>query len=154
MLTIAPQATVRPVLVLAVGNPSRGDDALGPMLAERLAALDLPGVEVLTDFQLQVEHALDLIGRSAVVFVDASADGPAPYSWLGVRARADGSVTTHALSPDAVLGCYRRVVGDPPSALVLAIRGNAFELGAPLTDAARANLDCAVTALVERIDSL
>ena len=27
-----------PVLVLAVGNPSRGDDAIGPLLAERLEA--------------------------------------------------------------------------------------------------------------------
>ena len=27
-----------PLLVLAVGNPSRGDDALGPLLLERLQA--------------------------------------------------------------------------------------------------------------------
>ena len=27
-----------PLLILAVGNPSRGDDALGPMLLERLQA--------------------------------------------------------------------------------------------------------------------
>ncbi|MGE5337337.1 MAG: hydrogenase maturation protease [Gemmatimonadota bacterium] len=154
MLTIEPRARVRPVLVLAVGNPSRGDDALGPMLAGRLEALGRPDVEVLTDFQLQVEHALDMIGRRAVIFVDASADGPAPYSWLGVCARAGSSATTHALSPGEVLGCYQRVVGDPPPSLVLAIRGGAFELGAPLSDAARANLDCALAALVERIDSL
>jgi Ni,Fe-hydrogenase maturation factor len=29
---------IAPLLVLAVGNPSRGDDALGPALAERLEA--------------------------------------------------------------------------------------------------------------------
>ena len=31
-------AEVPPLLVLAWGNPSRGDDALGPLLAERLLA--------------------------------------------------------------------------------------------------------------------
>jgi hypothetical protein len=48
-----------PILVFAWGNPSRGDDALGPLFAERIEALGLPGVECLTDFQLQVEHALE-----------------------------------------------------------------------------------------------
>ena len=37
------------MLVLATGNPSRGDDALGPLLAERLEDAALAGVEVLVD---------------------------------------------------------------------------------------------------------
>jgi hypothetical protein len=40
-----------PVLVLAVGNPSCGDDAIGQALAERLEAAALPGVEVISGFQ-------------------------------------------------------------------------------------------------------
>ncbi|MDP2785684.1 MAG: Ni/Fe hydrogenase, partial [Sulfurimicrobium sp.] len=61
-----------PLLVFGYGNPSRGDDALGPLLLEQLAALNLPHVELLTDFQLQVEHAVDLQGRERVLFIDAS----------------------------------------------------------------------------------
>ncbi len=60
-----------PVLVLAWGNPSRGDDAIGPAFAQAVEAWCLPGVEVLTDFQLQIEHSLDLSGRRCVLFVDA-----------------------------------------------------------------------------------
>ena len=66
---------VAPLLVLAVGNPSRGDDALGPRLLDALhaAGADLDGqVELLGDFQLQIEHVLDLRGRRAVLFVDAA----------------------------------------------------------------------------------
>ena len=37
--------SVAPTLVFAVGNPSRGDDAVGPLLAARLEAADVPGVE-------------------------------------------------------------------------------------------------------------
>ncbi|MCC7218819.1 MAG: hydrogenase maturation protease, partial [Burkholderiales bacterium] len=70
-------AKIAPFLVIGIGNPSRGDDALGPLLVERIEAMDLPGVECLTDFQLQVEHALDLVGREQVVFVDATAAGEA-----------------------------------------------------------------------------
>jgi len=72
--------TVAPVLVLAVGNPSRGDDALGPELAARLEAAALPGVEVIVEFQLQVENALDLVGRERVIFIDAGTGTPAPRS--------------------------------------------------------------------------
>jgi hydrogenase maturation protease len=152
MLTLEPPAGVRPILVIAIGNPSRGDDALGPLLAERLEALDLPGVEVLTDFQLQVEHALDLLGRSEVVFVDAAAGGEGLFSFLPAETTACTSVTTHALSPAGVLDCCRRLTGDPvPRAMVLAIHGYRFELGEPLTRQARRNLDAAFDRLVARL---
>ena len=148
MLSLRPPPGVAPLLVLAVGNPSRGDDALGPLAAQRLAELALPGVEVLTDFQLQVEHALDLLGRSAVVFVDAAAGGEAPYELRPLAPAADASHTSHSLSPAAVLDAYRRLTGsEPPPARLLAIRGHEFALGAPLSRAASANLRAALTAL-------
>jgi hydrogenase maturation protease len=148
VLTLEPQAGVRPILVLAVGNPSRGDDALGPVLAERLQALRLPDVEVLSDYQLQVEHALDMIGRALVVVVDAAASGAAPYAWSSVSARPDRSVSTHALSPDALLACHRRLTGAEPRTLVLAVRGFSFRLGASLSRQARQNLERALPALL------
>ena len=148
MLSLRPPPGGAPLLVLAVGNPSRGDDALGPLAAQRLAELALPGVEVLTDFQLQVEHALDLLGRSAVVFVDATAGGDAPYELRPLAPAADASHTSHSLSPAAVLDAYRRLTGaEPPPARLLAIRGHEFALGAPLSRAASANLRAALTAL-------
>ena len=62
----------RPTLVFAWGNPSRGDDALGPCFLEALEAMAPDATELLTDFQLQVEHSLDLVGRQKILFVDAS----------------------------------------------------------------------------------
>ena len=61
------------LVIFAVGNPSRGDDALGPELLARLAdwlAKQNPAVDVelVEDFQLQIEHALDVhrdVGRYA-----------------------------------------------------------------------------------------
>jgi len=149
MLTLDAPVDVKPTLVLCVGNSSRGDDALGPLLAERIAALGRPDVEVLCEFQLQVEHALDLVGRRAVIFVDASASGPAPYAWMPVQPGADRSVTTHALSPAAVLDCYRQVIGAPlPPAWLLAVRGSSFELGAPLSVRAAIHLEAAISELL------
>ncbi len=137
-----------PCLVFAYGNPSRGDDALGPLLVEalgRLADSDrLPGVELLTDFQLQVEHALDLVGRERVIFVDAAASGREPFAFDRLAAEAETGYTTHAMRPGAVLAVFQRVTGaPPPPAWLLAIRGYAFELGASPTAGALANLAAA-----------
>ncbi|MEY8875419.1 MAG: hydrogenase maturation protease [Leptothrix sp. (in: b-proteobacteria)] len=122
-------------LVFAWGNPSRGDDALGPLFVDAVEALQLPGVECLTDFQLQVEHALDLVGRKRVLFVDASCDVRAaladqPFQFGPLLAHRDASFTTHAMSPASVLQVYTDLEGHaPPPTWLLAIRGEQWELG-------------------------
>ncbi|GIK86111.1 MAG: hypothetical protein BroJett026_15920 [Betaproteobacteria bacterium] len=100
---------LRPFLVIGIGSPSRGDDALGPLLVEGIEAMDLPGVERLTDFELQVEHALDLPGREEVVLVDATVTGESPCSLAGAgRGRPDARAR---IAPHA--GTSRRRVGNP-----------------------------------------
>jgi predicted GNAT family N-acyltransferase len=99
-------AQVAPLLVLAWGNPSRGDDALGPLLAERLLIhVQTAGlasrVEVLTDFQLQVEHALDLVGRERILFVDAALDLAEPFTVRPLQAARGGGIG-HALMAESV----------------------------------------------------
>ena len=143
-----------PLLVIGVGNPSRGDDAVGPLFVERLGELlrervERGELELLTDFQLQIEHALDLTGRARVVFVDASVSAHAPFTYERVEAARDATHTSHAMSPAAVLDTHRRVVGEPPESWILAIRGERFELGEALGEGARRGLDAAVAFFVE-----
>ena len=85
--------SLAPVVILACGNPSRGDDALGPMLLDRLqdwlAGEGLStGYELIGDFQWQVEHALDLAGRRLALFLDAGQRTPAPWVLRQVQALA------------------------------------------------------------------
>jgi len=132
-------------LVFTWGNPSRGDDALGPLFGERLSALRLSGVECLTDFQLQVEHALDLDGRRRILFVDAACDVPVPYRVSRLTPRRDMSFSSHAMSPAALLEAYRQFAQQsPPPAWQLAIRGEAWGLGAPPSVAALVHLEQAL----------
>lgn len=142
------------LLVLAIGNPSRGDDALGPLLLERLQDKALSDVELLVDFQLQVEHCLDLIGRQAVVLVDSAASGPEPFDFCSIGPKRDASFSSHTLSPQALLYIYCELYGKPPKTHVLAIRGYDYRLGAGLTARARANLAAAESHLLWWIDTL
>jgi hydrogenase maturation protease len=141
---------VPPLLVLAWGNPSRGDDALGPLLAERLqaqveAASWTGRVEVLTDFQLQVEHALDLVGRERLLFVDAALDQDQAFTVRALQPARGGGLGSHALAPEAVLQVYQDLHGQaPPPATLLAVRASAFELGTAPGAQALADLDQAL----------
>jgi hydrogenase maturation protease len=138
-----------PLLVFGWGNRSRGDDALGPLFVERLQVLaeaaGLAGLEFLDDYQLQVEHALDLVGRDRVLFVDASLSCAAPFDVTPVHAARDVTFTTHAISPASVLQAYRDLMrAEPPDCTLLAIRGQRFELGKPPGPEALAHLERAL----------
>jgi hydrogenase maturation protease len=137
-----------PLLVLGWGNLSRGDDALGPLfvaaLRDRLS--DHASIEFLDDYQLQIEHALDLVGRRQVLFVDASLTCATPFEAHTVQPRRDTSYTSHALTPEALLQVFVDSQGSlPPPATLLAIRGEAFGLGEPMSQAAKSHLLAAMT---------
>ena len=136
-----------PLLVFGWGNRSRGDDALGPLCVERLrgALYFRDDIEFLDDYQLMVEHALDLGGRERVLFIDASLGCAPPFETLQLRPAADGSLSSHALSPQALLQVYRELHDeDPPPCTLLALRGMRFELGEPPSATALAHLDAAL----------
>lgn len=137
------------IVVFAWGNPSRGDDALGLLLLDRLREQPLPdGITLIESYQLQIEHAEDLRGATLVLFVDAHSSCPPPCAFSPVTAAADTSYTSHALSPAALLHVYETITGEPaPTSFAIGIRGDSFELGAALSDAARANLEGATLLL-------
>lgn len=139
-------------LIFGYGNPGRGDDALGPACIEQLMLEDFKGpkgsrVEYMTDFQLQIEHAEDLRGRNRVLFIDAHIKAPPPYLFERIQADPDAPFTTHAMRPQGILAIFEALRGPPPDTFLLGIRGETFELGAPLSKAAQGHLEKALTLL-------
>ncbi len=137
------------LVVFGWGNDARGDDGLGPLLLARIAQAGLPDVTTIEDFQLQIEHALDLEGAEMALFLDAGRETPDPFVFAEILPRRDASHTTHALSPEALLDVAERALSRPaPPSFVLCVRGERFELGAPLSAEAAARLEAA-SAFVE-----
>jgi len=132
------------IVVFGWGNDARGDDGLGPLLIARVARASWAGVSTVEDFQLQIEHALDLDGADMALFLDAGKDTKDPFAFAEIGAKRDASHSTHALSPEAVLDVYQRSLGRaPPPAFVLCVRGDRFELGEPLSAEAARRLEAA-----------
>ncbi len=130
------------ITVCAWGNESRGDDAVGSVLARRLIGLENPSVEVIEDHQLNIEHVMDIHDDVPVLFVDASVAIDSGYRVERLAAVRDDSISTHSISPQALLHLYRQTLGkNPPEAYLLHVCGKRFGLGESISDATESYVD-------------
>jgi hydrogenase maturation protease len=126
------------VLVIGYGNTLRGDDGIGPAVAEEVAALGLPGVRVIVAHQLTPELAADLADARLVVFVDAAAGGE-PVAAARLEATAAGTAMTHAADPRGLLALCTAVYRRCPEAWLVTAVGADFDFRDGLSPTGRAN---------------
>ncbi len=117
---------------------------MGPAMAEAVQGFALPGVFTDADYQLNIEDAAQMAGFGRVLFVDASVDADAPFTFSEVRAGADIAFTSHSVSPESVLAICEDHFGRAPRAFVLAIRGYAFDFAEGITPRAQKNFEQAL----------
>ena len=129
--------------VICCGNPSRGDDALGHLFFDRLGKMS-GEFDVFCDYQLQIEHVFDMNDRECVILVDAAVGIAGQFEMREIFPKRDASHSTHALSPEALLDVYEKVMKrTAPKAYLLSVKGESFGLGEPLSANAQQNLDAA-----------
>jgi hydrogenase maturation protease len=120
------------VLVIGYGNTLRGDDAFGPLVADRLRSVADPEcVLILTCHQLTPELASDIAACEHVIFIDASIASPAGdlvCRDLTAGEAAAGSLV-HSLGPEQLLALTRLVYGRTPAASLVCVGGLSFDLG-------------------------
>ncbi len=144
----------RKILVIGYGNPSRGDDGLGPALAARVAEKEIPGVRAENPFQLSIEDALQVAEQDVVIFADAALEGPEPFFFLPQEGETGKETfTTHSVRPGSLVALAEELFSSRAEAWVLGIRGYDFEMFREgLTSKARKNLEEAVRFLVPLLE--
>lgn len=140
------QVEAKPVLLFAYGNKSRGDDALAPLLLDSIKQQGITQtaghpIKFLTDYQIQVEHVMDLQGCERILIIDAHKSLDQAYKFYPVLQRAESLYTTHGMSPQTLLHTYVQVFQrKAPMTSMMAIQGSSFELGEGLSYLAQLNL--------------
>ncbi len=137
-------------LVIGYGNTLRGDDAAGPLVAERVAAWQAPGVETLAVPQLTPELAAAIARAGAVLFVDATVGAPA-LSLREVRPDPDNSRLEHSAAPATLLALTRKAFGQLPPAWLLTIPAEHFEFSEALSPLAARGVEAALAIAAERL---
>lgn len=134
------------ILVYGYGNPGRQDDGLGAAMMQQLDAwlANHPDLNVDTDcnYQLNIEDAAAIAGRSMVIFVDATLDESVKQFRFSPVNPSDARVefTMHAVSPSFVLDLCNKIHGSSPQAWLLEVRGYNWDFEERLSNEAQLNL--------------
>lgn len=141
------------ILVVAYGNPLRGDDGLAWQAAEELSGLDFPEhVEIVTRHQLTPELAQTVSEASYVLFLDAARPGvPGEIVSTQIRPQKQSSIFTHEFSPAGILATATELYRHCPDALALSLVGECFDHGESLSLKVKDNLQKLVALAAERI---
>ena len=132
-------------LVIGYGNDLRSDDGAGRAVADRIAALNLPGVSVRSVIQLTPELALEIAEHDTVVFVDANVEVAATTSTTVVAGPSDSTAMSHYTTPESLLGMTATIGDVPSTAIAISIPVADIGLGMELTPITAAGVEEAIS---------
>ena len=139
-------------MVLGIGHPFRGDDAVGPLVAERVAALALPGVVAVAHHGEGTDLMRMWQGYDRVVLVDATCSGQPPglvrvWDDAGEVPAVGFPKSSHLFGVAEALEMARLLQRLPPLLRVVGIEGAEFSIGAEMSGPVVASLPTAVQAV-------
>lgn len=152
--------TAAKVLVIGVGNRDRGDDGIGPVVAERLEGRVPASIAIMQRSGDALALIDDWAGRDSVVLVDAAEPRGQPgrvhrIDLLEDELPADLSLSsTHALGISEAVGLARTLGMLPSRFVVYAVEGKSFDLGAVLSPEIMAAVEGVVTRVVAELGGL
>jgi hydrogenase maturation protease len=130
------------LVILGIGNDSRGDDGLGWAFLDALEGDPDIQARLIYRYQLMPEDAAEIAQARAAVFVDATKQSlDKGFHWQPVTPERQPMVNSHWLPPEAVTGFCVEMQGSCPEAFVLSISGEQWELGQGLSEPARRRLE-------------
>ncbi|MGC8635048.1 MAG: hydrogenase maturation protease [Candidatus Limnocylindrales bacterium] len=149
----------RRVLVLACGDPTRGDDAAALLAADRLRAgpsgRTVAAVEIRPVGQLEPDDLADLGPAARVVVIDTVRGIPAGTivrrSLSELPKGGPSPRSSHLLPLRDVLALVEVLRGSLPEGAFVGLGGETFELGAGLSAPVRAALPAYVQAIADEV---
>jgi hydrogenase maturation protease len=132
------------ILVIGYGNTLRGDDGVGPRVAEAVAALNLPGVHALACQMLTPELTDEISQARVAIFVDAAMDAPDVVQLRKLQPTDSSQLMAHAADPRTMLALARDVFGRAPEAWWLTIPVVNMDFSEALSPAAQRGFEEAV----------
>lgn len=145
------------LVVIGIGHPDRGDDAVGRLVATRLRGR-VPAAVTVVEEEGEATRLVDrLRGTASAILVDASLSGAA----VGTIHRFDAAndplpegnlgMSTHGFGLAEAIGLARALGSLPQRCVIYAIEARSFDLGAALSAEVAAAADDVVERVVAEI---
>jgi hydrogenase maturation protease len=142
-------------LVIGWGSELRGDDGAGRWVAHAISHQTHADVEALSVHQLTPELSAQLTGIRQVIFVDAYPGSDLHVS--RIKSTSPDLLQTHKSSPESLLNLAAWLYDAHPSAWLIGIPAEQFELGhdfSARTKAGTCEALLAVEKLIAKIKSI
>ena len=143
-------------LVIGLGHPDRGDDAVGTIVANRLSERAPANVAAMA--LGETARLLDVIGGAdEVIIVDAALSGAPPGTIHRLDANAGPlpqamfAMSTHAMGVAEAIELARTLGELPARCIVFAIEGASFDLGQQPTPQVAAAIDEVMARVLDEI---
>jgi hydrogenase maturation protease len=140
MMAGADRKNLQPkIVVVGLGNPDRGDDGIGAIVARRLVGRLSGEVPVLFRSGDMLSLVEDWTGIDAVICIDAAAPMGAPGRIHRVDLAAGGRppdiapTSSHGFGIGDAVELARALGRAPRQIIVYAVEGSCFDGGAPVT---------------------
>lgn len=138
----------RKVLLIGIGNIGRADDGLAWALLDKVKKIADLGMTIQYTYQLNIEHAEQVIKFDTVIFVDAfQGETSEGYLWEKCEEKNSYEFTSHALEPAVIKALSKELYNAECDMFVLKIQGYEWELKEGLTKKAKINLENAFSFL-------
>lgn len=150
----------RRIAVVGVGNPERGDDAAGRIVARRVRAELAPRIAVLERSGNAADLVQVLTEYDTVIIIDAVQTGAAQRGHVHrIDAHAEPlpatfrAVSTHGFGVGEGIELARALGKLPPTTIVYGIEAGGFDPGQPPSPAVSVGIENAVGAVTEYLSS-
>lgn len=126
-------------LVIGIGHAFRGDDAIGPLVAERIAAMALAGITAIAHHGEGTDLMERWAGHDKVVIVDATASKAEPGTirrWNPIEKRLPAQLFpkgSHVFGLVEAIELARTLGRLPAEMVVIGVEGADFTMGQPLS---------------------
>jgi hydrogenase maturation protease len=130
-------------LIIGIGNPIRGDDALGWRVIDYLAeTIDQPDIQLLQVQQLTLDLVEPISEVNKVIFIDAcigDQQGFVETQYINSDSSLDSPIT-HFFDPNTLLSAVQALYGQHPEAILYTVQTRSFDfcsdLSVPVREAA------------------
>lgn len=116
------------ILIAGIGNTLRGDDGVGPWVAEQLEKMSLPDVECRAWQQLPLELLEELQEFECAVIVDCAQSGSRVRFEQIAAAASANPASSHHLSPEGLARLAAKLYDFNPDIWLCSIPGEQFEV--------------------------
>jgi hydrogenase maturation protease len=146
--------------VACIGNPNRGDDGIGPLVAAKLEGRLPRHASLIVRHGDMFALAEDFAGCGALVCVDAAAPMSSPGQIHRIDLTTEElprellSASTHGFGLADVIALARALGRAPQIVIIYAVEGTCFDAGAALTHAVAAAADETAHLVAAEVDRL